>query len=351
MANEIIDISRGFFEDVVRPLLEQAFPEEAQQVACGVFGYGSECLGMDDEISQDHHWGLRVDMLIPDAIFKAKSGEILERIGANLPETYGGFALREGHVAGAGIAPESFEGFLTRTIGLTGAPASYSEWLDMPEEDIVHVTNGEVWYDPSGRFTGVREVLSYYPEPVWLRRISHWCRYFSGMGVYALKRAVMRNNEVYATTSFGRSIKWAMELTFLLNQQYFPYDKWLYPFFKNLPELADQMDPLISEGVQLGTAWKRRLEILEAISDLLDGQMVKMGIISPHPGFVGSETSGYRLLEHAYAAIVKQLPDEVKNYVPKWDQVYLEEFHTSYVDGLPIEDWDRLLNLTVVEGK
>ena len=149
-------------------------------------------------------------------------------------------------------------------------------------------------------------------------------------------------------TAFGRSIKWAMELAFLLNRTYFPYDKWQFHFFQELPNLADRMSPLISESVDAGTGWKRRLEILEIISDCLDEEMVKMDIIPPHPKFTGSDTSGYRLLEHAYAAIVKELPGEVKNHVPRWDQVYLEEFHTDYVDGLPIEDWDRLSNLTPV---
>jgi len=349
MAVNIIEVSRRFFEQAVRPLLEREFPEEARLMACGVFGYGSECLGMDDEVSRDHHWGLRVDALMPDALFRSRAREILARVGKGLPEGFEGFALREGHVKGAGIAPESLEGFLRRTIGLTDAPKTLREWLDMPEEDIVHVTNGEVWYDPSGRFSRIREALAYYPEAVWLRRISHWCRYFSGMGVYALHRALMRDNQVYATTAFGRAIKWGMELAFLLNRRYFPYDKWLYPFFRRLPELADRMDPLIREGAQVGTPWERRLRILEAISDILDEKMVGLGLIPPHPRFQGSATSGYRLLEHAYAVLVQRLPAEIKNYVPRWDQVFLEEFHTGYVDTLPIEEWDRILNLKPME--
>ncbi len=351
MSTRIIDISRKFFEQVVRPLLEKEFPQIAPDVACGVFGYGSECLGMDDDISRDHHWGLRVDMLMPDEIFRTRSPEILQRIGERLPESFEGVVLRRGHVEGAGIAPESLEAFLSRTIGLTDAPKTLKEWLDMPEEDIVHVTNGEVWYNPSGRFTRIRETLAYYPDPVWLRRISHWCRYFSGMGVYAMHRALMRNNIPYATTAFGRAVKWAMELAFLLNRRYFPYDKWLYPFFKNLPDLTDRMDPLVCEAVEADTPWDRRLRILEEISDILDAKMVSLDIIPPHPQFRGSDTSGYRLLEHAYGVIVKKLPPEIKNHVPCWDQTYLEEFHTGYVDTLPIEDWDRLLNLTPAEGK
>ena len=83
-------------------------------------------------------------------------------------------------------------------------PATYQEWLQVPEEEIIHVTNGEVWHDPSGRFTAVRETFrNHYPEPVRLRRIAHWCRYFSGMGTYALKRAILRSNAFYATTRFA----------------------------------------------------------------------------------------------------------------------------------------------------
>ena len=40
----IIDVSRGFFLEVVRPILEREFPEETAQTAFGLFGYGSEAL-------------------------------------------------------------------------------------------------------------------------------------------------------------------------------------------------------------------------------------------------------------------------------------------------------------------
>ncbi|MBS13759.1 MAG: hypothetical protein CME19_19450 [Gemmatimonadetes bacterium] len=346
--NEIVHISRAFFEEVVQSILETELPEVAQVAACGVFGYGSECFGMDDEVSRDHHFGLRIDVLLPDEVHRSASSTVIETVGTQLPSSFRGYDLREGHVAGAGLAPESLEAFLTRTIGLTRGPETNVEWLKMPEEDIVHVTNGEVWYDPSGTFTGIRDTLSYYPDPVWLRRISHWCRYLSGMGVYALNRALIRKNYQYASITFARSIKWAIEIAFMLNRQYFPYDKWLDAYFRRLPTLADQMVPLVDEAVQLDSSWQRKLEILETLSDILDARMVEMGIIAAHPPFVGNETSGYRLLEHAYADIVQNLPDDVRNVVPQWDQVYLEEFHTEYVNGIMIEDWDRLLNLTPV---
>ena len=345
--SKILEISRCFFSEIVLPILEKDFPEIVRNSACGFFGYGSECLGMDDHYSQDHHFGLRVNMLVPDHMMN-QTAQLVKILPDKLPNSYQGISLRVGHVEGIGVTPESLEGFLSRTIGITFEPKTFEDWLKIPEEDIIHVINGEVWHDPTQRFSKIRSVLQgYYPDAVWKRRIAHWCRYFSGMGLYALKRAVLRRNWIYATTTFGRTLKWSMELAFLLNRTYFPYDKWLYPFFEELPSLATEMKPLLDEAVLDQSNWERRIQIFEQISDLLDQRMVDLQIVPPHPRFTGSPTSGYRLLEHNYAAIMQTLPSDIVSLVPLWDQVYLESFHSGYVAQLPIEDWDRVLNLTI----
>ena len=51
------------------------------------------------------------------------------------------------------------------------------------------------------------------------------------------------------------------------------------------------------------------------------------------------------MLEHAYAEIIQNLPEEVKTIVPVWDQIYLEEFHSGFVDTLDLETWDEILQL------
>ncbi len=345
--NSILEVSRRFFFGLVLPVLQSEFPAINSQSACGFFGYGSECLGMDDGYSQDHHFGLRVNMLLPEPLI-GQTDPLLKNLSEKLPRSFEGISLRIGHVQGIGVAPESLEGFLTRTIGITHKPKTWADWLKIPEEDITHVINGQVWHDPTQRFSTIRSTLKkYYPDAVWKRRMAHWCRYFSGMGLYALKRAVLRKNWAYATTAFGRTIKWAMELAFLLNRTYFPYDKWLHPFFEKLPLLAPEMKPLLDEAVSNQSDWKKRIEIFERVSDLLDQQMVELKIVPPHPTFLGSVTSGYRLLEHNYAAIMQSLPTEIVPLVPLWDQVYLESFHSQYVSQLPLKDWDRILNLTV----
>jgi hypothetical protein len=120
-------------------------------------------------------------------------------------------------------------------------------------------------------------------------------------------------------------------------------------YFRRLPRLATPLVPVVDEAVKLSTPWERKLELLNKMADVIDATLVADGIIKPHPKFEGSLTSGYRLLEHAYAEIIKGLPPELRTIVPVWDQVYFEAYHSGYVAGLDLDTWDGLLNLNPVE--
>jgi len=346
MTESIIDISRVFFDEVVKPVLEHEFPAEMAQMVFGVFGYGSEVLRLDDSYSRDHHWGLRINALMPEDLFSVRAEPIMRALGAQLPATFRGYALREGYTKWSGLELSSLEQHLRQTIGIADAPRTYAEWLNIPEEDILHVVGGEVWHDPAGRFSAIRAALEgYYPEPVRLRRIAHWCRYYSGMGTYALKRAILRDNELYATITFARAIRLGVQLAFLIDRRYYPYDKWLLAYFDLLPRMGGRLRPIVDEAVRLSTPWQRKLALLDQMSDVLDAALVEDGVIALHPKLVGSESSGYRLMERAYAEILKQLPDEIKTMVPVWDQIYWESFHSGYVATIDMPTWEGLLNL------
>lgn len=346
MSAAIIDLSREFFFEALAPILERHFPAETGRAAFGVFGYGSEVLRLDDEYSADHHWGIRINALLPDEIYQPRGAEILRLVEREMPAAFRGHNLREGLSGGKGLSLASLEGYLHRTIGLDKAPESEAEWLSIPEEDITHVINGEIWRDDSGQFSAIRQaLLNYYPEPVRLRRIAHWCRYFSGMGSYALKRAILRENEWYATITFARALRLGTQLAFLLDKRYYPYDKWTMAFFAKLPRLAQPLAPIIAEAASLATPWERKLELLNQMADVIDQTLVADGIIQPHPRFGDHPSSGYRLLEHAYAEILRGLPATLRAIVPVWDQVYLEAFHSNYVASLDPAAWDSLLNL------
>lgn len=346
MTTSIIDVSRQFFEEILLPILCRDFPAETAQSAFGVFGYGSEVMGMDDEYSSDHHWGIRVNAVMPDALYQARGHQIAQAVIPHLPESYRGYDVRAGFLGGTGLSITGLESYLKATIGIDHVPTTYVDWLGAPEEDIIHIVNGEVWLDENGRFSQIRTAFQgYYPEPVRLRRIAHWCRYFSGMGSYALKRAILRHNEYYATITFSRAVRWAVQLAFMLEKRYYPYDKWTYAFFEQLPRLHAPMAPLVDEAVRLATPWERKLELLDRMADVIDHFLVVDGIIQPHPHFVEHPSSGYRLLEHAYAEILHQLPAELRAIVPVWEQVHWESNHSQYVASLEMKTWDGLLNL------
>jgi len=81
------------------------------------------------------------------------------------------------------------------------------------------------------------------------------------------------------------------------------------------------------------------------MSDVLDATMVEDGLIARHPKYARSDTSGYRLMESAYAELIKKCPEDIKGVVPQWEQVHWESFHSRFVDGVAIADWRRMLNL------
>ena len=174
MSKSIIEISHEFFEEVLAPILQHKFPVETAQIAFGVFGYGSEVLQLDDDYSSDHHWGLRVDALIPEALFNACGQEILRTVEADLPDNFQGQSLHTGYSDSKALSLQSLEGFLDQTIGIAHPPQTHAEWLGIPEEDVIHVINGQIWRNDSDRFSAIRHTLNdYYPEPVRLRRIAH----------------------------------------------------------------------------------------------------------------------------------------------------------------------------------
>ena len=342
----IIDDSRAFWAEVVHPLLMTHFPQETAQMAAGFFGYGSEVLRLDDDYSTDHHFGLRVNILLPRALMHARGEAIEDGLAAHLPQQWRGQELREGYTRTKGVALASLEHHLRSTIGLEHPPQSLTEWLNIPEEDITHIVAGEVWHDPSGGFSDIRAALSnYYPEPVRLRRLAHWSRYFSGMGVYALKRALLRDNALYASTTFARALRWGVQMAFMLDRTYYPYDKWMTAMFHRLPRMGPRLAAIVQEAPLLSTSWERKLELLHQMSDILDAAMVEDGLIAPHPPYRVSPTSGYRLLESAYAELIQACPDEIKAVVPEWEQVHWESFHSTFVDGVDLADWRRMLVL------
>jgi hypothetical protein len=112
-----------------------------------------------------------------------------------------------------------------------------------------------------------------------------------------------------------------------------------------LEHLAPDMIPLIEEASAFDTSWERRTAICEELHTLLDARMIELGLVTPHPKYKSHATSGLRLLERSYQEVIKSVPEEIKTHTPIWDQKYLEEFISGYVNGLSQEEWLGLLHL------
>lgn len=64
-AGDGIALSRSYFEELVAPLLKRHLPDV--RYAAARVGPGSDVLGLDDALSRDHDWGLRLQLFVRDA--------------------------------------------------------------------------------------------------------------------------------------------------------------------------------------------------------------------------------------------------------------------------------------------
>ena len=84
-----LELSRFFFEEHGRPVLEAEFPELLPLLAVGLFGSGSECFGYDDEVSQDHDFEPGFCIFLPgEERIDRRSEFLLERAYGRLPRSY-----------------------------------------------------------------------------------------------------------------------------------------------------------------------------------------------------------------------------------------------------------------------
>ena len=80
-------------------------------------------------VSRDHHWGLRIDAIMPLELLQARWPAIQEALEARLPHSYQGHALGERAVVGAGITPDSLAAcFRARSASIIRRRPSRNGW-------------------------------------------------------------------------------------------------------------------------------------------------------------------------------------------------------------------------------
>ncbi|MBR3053510.1 MAG: DUF4037 domain-containing protein [Firmicutes bacterium] len=267
-----LDISREYYEEFGRPMLERDFPELMPYLAAGLFGSGSECLGYDDEVSPDHDMEPGFMLLLPgEEIVDRKAEFALERAYSALPKEYMG--LKRPLLAPVGGARKGVMRTDDFFGGKLGDEFTLESWLRVPSYSLLEVTNGELFFDGYGEVTELRKRLSAYPEDIRRKKLAGNLLMMGQSGQYNFNRCLQHGENGAAQFAAIEFAKHAMETVFLLNGRYMPFYKWAFRAMRELPKLsieAELLEYLITTDND-GSLAEDKYQVMEGIAaDVID---------------------------------------------------------------------------------
>ena len=248
-----LEQAKAYYEEYGAPMLHEQFPELEGLIAAGLCGSGSECLGYDDEVSQDHDFEAGFCLFLPgEDVIDRQTAFRLERAYAKLPKEFRGFKKSLLSPAGGnrhGVVRMS-EFFLTKLGTPSGELTAY-DWFRVPEYSILETVNGEIWRDDSGIFTAKRDALKRMPEDARLKKLAGELATMAQSGQYNYLRCLDHGEEGAAQLAAIHFTQAALHAVFLLNHALMPYYKWQFRALRELPllsDLAPSLYRLISSG-------------------------------------------------------------------------------------------------------
>lgn len=237
-----LELSKFFYTETVRPMLEQQFADVLPRMAIGLVGEGSQCFGYDDEISQDHDWGASVCIWLTADDYAAY-GNRLQQALMSLPQNFQGYPVS--WVPGRNGVLE-IGAFFKKYLMTEGAPATIGQWLSIPEHYLAVASNGEVFYDPQGTFSAIWNDLRLgYPEDIRRKKLAGRLITMAQSGQYNYPRVMSRGDKVAAALTEAEFVRAAVSAVHLLNKQYTPFYKWMGYSVQRLPKLGQQVGDLL----------------------------------------------------------------------------------------------------------
>ena len=275
-----LELSKRYFEECGKGVLEGEFAEDMPFLAIGLAGSGSECLGFDDELSQDHDFEPGFCIFLPDeAVVDRRRAFLLERAYAKLPKEFMGYTKNLlSPVGGNRHGVIRMEDFFRDKVGSPDGRLRADEWFSVPEQGLLEATNGEVFADLYGQFTEIRDRLRYFPEDVRLKKLAGRLLLMGQSGQYNYPRCAKRGDSAAAQLACAEFVQSGLHTIYLLNKTYMPYYKWSFKGLGGLPrlaELSDGLEYLISAGNRETERAKKLLlieEICSAVAEELAAQ-------------------------------------------------------------------------------
>lgn len=270
-----LELSRAYFDECGRPVLERDFSELMPYLAAGLFGAGSECVGYDDEVSRDHDFEPGFMILLPDEdIVDRRAAFQLERAYAKLPKEFmGAKRATISPVGGSRHGVIRISDFFRDKVGAPDGVLTVSQWLTVPSSSLIEATNGEIYFDNYGLLSGIRSSLSQYPEDIRLKKLAGNLLLAAQAGQYNYRRCLMHGETAAAQMSVFEFVKNASAAIFLINGRYMPYYKWSFRALRALPRLAieaELFEYLITTGCE-GEIAGEKGDVIESIcADIID---------------------------------------------------------------------------------
>lgn len=292
-----------FFLEAVKPVLDKRFPD--LQFSAALIGSGSEILGLDTEMSTDHHWGPRVMLFLTEEDHHHYHEAIDEALRHELPANCHGYSTNftlpdpaDNNVQllqKVGDGPINHRGEIHTIRGFFLNELNFdieesiepADWLTFPSQKLRSITAGAVYHDGIG-LQAARDRFNYYPHDVWLYLLaSGWNRI--GQEEHLMGRAGMVDDEIGSAIIGSRLVRDLMHLCFLMEKQYAPYAKWFGKAFNEL-KCAENLAPILSR-VLLAKAWQEREKHLAAAFEYVAEMHNRLGITGTLPakvsGFFG----------------------------------------------------------------
>ena len=240
-------LSEAYFLAYGIPMIQEGFPELKGRIAAGLVGYGSDCFGFDDKISQDHDWGPGFCLWLEKTDYAVARYQLQAAYDA-LPDRYMGFERMESAWGQNRVGVLEIGEFYKTFIGMSDAPADAMKWLLIPEENLAACTNGKVFCDDCGTFSDIRKrLLNYYPEDVRLKRIAGRLMSAAQSGQYNFARCSKRKTAYPSRYALVRFCDDVLRLVFLLNRQFCPFYKWRDMAAHSLPILGVFVTQMIEQ--------------------------------------------------------------------------------------------------------
>ena len=284
-----LDLSEIFYQEAVRPILAQSFPNLAYSAA--LIGPGSEVLGFDDPQSMDHDWGPRLMLFLSEEQHATCRERIDQALRHALPLTIHGIPTDLANANSSDDKPgaPSREGGVNHSVAILTVRCFFSfmlkadpdrelrpiDWLAVPEQFLRSLTAGRVFHDGLGQLEPIRARLRYYPHDIWLYLLAcQWRRI--AQEEHFMGRCGQLGDELGSRLVAARLVRDLMRLCFLMERQYAPYIKWLGTAFQDL-ECAGRLTPILTRILAAGT-WEERQEYLVRAYECAAGLHNALGI-------------------------------------------------------------------------